>query len=279
MRPTLTVFVLAALLFAPSPGVAQTTPAEGSSPPDPPARRPAFLLDRSEEDWSFLRDESQRANFWDPIKYVPLNRDGTWYITFGGEFRPFYEFYRNNNWGAGPQDENGFFLNRVMFHADTHAGRRARFFVEVKSGVEVNREGGPRPTDEDKLDLHQAFVDLNLLYRNDRPTYRLRLGRQELNYGDGSLISFREGRNVRRGYDGLKLSARVSSWEVDAFAVRPVQTKAGYFDDGPEPGQTLWGVYAASQCDVAPFFGRIETYYIGLDRKRVRESSSMRPTS
>ncbi len=28
---------------------------------------------------------------------------------------------------------------------------------DIKSGIEVGREGGPRPPDEDRLELHQAF--------------------------------------------------------------------------------------------------------------------------
>jgi hypothetical protein len=55
------------------------------------------------EDWSFLRDPSRRHDAWDAIKFVPLRADETWYLTLGGERRPFYERYDHYNWGAGPR--------------------------------------------------------------------------------------------------------------------------------------------------------------------------------
>ena len=81
-------------------------------------------------------------------------------MTLGGEFRPFFEFYDGYNWGAGPEDNNGYYLQRVMFHADVQMAERARAFVELKSGVETGRVGGPRPPDEDRLDVNQAFIDI-----------------------------------------------------------------------------------------------------------------------
>ena len=70
----------------------------------------------------------------------------------------FMNFYRNYNWGLGPQDDNGYYLNRFIGHADFHFGRQMRVFFELKSGVVAGRNGGPRPSqDEDKLDLKSAF--------------------------------------------------------------------------------------------------------------------------
>ena len=39
------------------------------------AERPAFQTLRYNEDWSFLQDSSRRADWLDPVKFVPL--DGT----------------------------------------------------------------------------------------------------------------------------------------------------------------------------------------------------------
>ena len=53
-------------------------------------------------------------------------------------------------------------LRDGMFHADLHMTKRARAFVEFKSGVETGRVGGPRASDEDRLDVNQAFVDIRI---------------------------------------------------------------------------------------------------------------------
>jgi hypothetical protein len=237
--------------------------------PAPEPERPAYRQQRSDEDWSFLRDESRRRDWWDPIKFVPLRTDETWYLTLGGEFRPFYERYHHYNWGAGPDDETGFYLERLMLHADVRMGARARVFVEVKRGVELGRVGGPRPPDEDRLDVNQAFVDVRL-GPGRGPGITLRLGRHEMDYGDGSLVSHREGPNVRRGYDGPKVMVGLRAWRLDAFVVRPVETDPGVFDDGPERGQRFWGVYASAQRPLPGPFGRPELYYLGVVREGAR---------
>ena len=106
------IALLPVLLLLASPCFAQSLPTETPATARAP-QRPAYNLDRSEEDWQFLQDPSQREDFWDPLKYIPLAREG-WYLTAAGEIRPFYEIYHNYNWGAGPQDRNGYYLQRIM---------------------------------------------------------------------------------------------------------------------------------------------------------------------
>jgi hypothetical protein len=190
-------------------------------------------------------------------------------VTFGGEFRPFVEFYRNHNWGAGTEGDDGFYLQRFMAHADVRIGGRTRALVELKSGVERGRAGGPRPPDEDRFDINQAFIDVRIGSR-EKNHVTFRLGRQELDYGDGSLVSYREGPNVRRGYDGPKVMVRVAQWQVDSFVFRPVETDPGFFDDGWEDAETFWGVYAMTQRSVPRIRGRPQMYYLGLKREGVR---------
>ena len=93
----------------------------------------------------------------------------------------------------------------------------------------------------------------------------LRAGRQELAYGSSRLISAREAPNVRLSFDGVKAILNVSGWRVDAFAVKPVRTKPGVFDDDPDPNQNFWGLYAVTPVSWLPG-GNVDLYYLGLDR-------------
>ncbi|HYL98619.1 MAG TPA: alginate export family protein, partial [Blastocatellia bacterium] len=95
----------------------------------------------------------------------------------------------------------------------------------------------------------------------------IRVGRQELNYGDGSLLAIRE-LNVRREFDGIKLLFRPEGWSVDAFAMRPVSIKPGFFDDPPDHEQTLWGVWANTTKNLPKLVTQLDVYYLGLDRKK-----------
>jgi hypothetical protein len=231
--------------------------------PETPAHA-AFKTLRYDEDYSYLRDPPRRTEALDALKYIPLNGDGTSYLTLGGEVRERYEYFQNYRWGEGPQDKDGYLLQRYMLHADAHFGSQFRVFAQLKSGLETDRNGGPRSADRDDLDPHQLFFDVKLFSAND-PSLTLRVGRQELAYGSSRLISVREAPNVRQSFDGGKAILKLASWRVDAFAVRPVETKPGVFDDGPDPHREFWGLYAVTPVAFLPG-GNADVYYLGLER-------------
>jgi len=145
---------------------------------------PLYRQDSSEEDWSFLCDPSKRKDGLDAIKYVPLG-PGSWYLSLGGELRGQYELYRDDLWGLIPNTPNGWYLNRVLGHADFHFGARFRVFAELGSGLEFGRKGGPKPFDENKLDFGQAFFEYTPWIFKDAESapISIKVGRQELHYG------------------------------------------------------------------------------------------------
>jgi hypothetical protein len=162
-------------------------------------------------------------------------------------------------------------LQRVMLHADVHLGPRVRVFTQLKSGLAEGRTGGPRPTDRDDLDLHQAFIDVTL---GTQPTLTLRAGRQEFAFGSSRLISVRDGPNVRQSFDGLRALLRAGAWRVDGFVTLPVRTERGVFDDDPDTQRLFWGVYAVHHLPLLPA-GHIDLYYLGLNREEARFDQGM----
>ena len=211
-----------------------------------------------------MREESLMADWSDRLKYIRLGAREGWYMSVGGDIRPYYERFRNEEWGGQPQDLNGFFLQRYMLHADVNFGSNVRVFSQLKSNHENGRKGGPRGSDEDKFDLHQAFADIKW-NASPRRSFILRAGRQELQYGSARLISVREGPNVRQSFDGVRVLTRVQDWQIDGFAVRPVQTNLGYFDDSPDHKRALWGVYAVRPTSFV-LARNIDVYYLGFSR-------------
>ena len=206
-----------------------------------PEPRRTYGLLAENEDWSFLADPSLRTDFWDPIKYIPLGCVGC-YVSLGGEIRQAFELNGNNYWGLQP-NMNTFLLQRYMPHSDWHLGKKYRVFVQLKSGLESFRFGGPRPIDEKRLDFEIAFLEVG---NTDKKNWAvLRVGRQELNYGSGRLVSVREGPNVRQSFDGVKIRGKAGQWYVDAWAVRPDLDEFGYFDNAPDSAVAFWGVYAS----------------------------------
>jgi Alginate export len=240
-----------------------TAHAQSGNAGDPAIPDRSYQLLREDENWTFLRDRALRQDFWDPIKYIPLrNRADDWYLTIGGEAREVWEQIGNDNWGQQPY-MNGYLNGRYMLSLDAHYGKHARSFVELKSGLNSYRIGGPRPVDEKKLDFQAGFLELGT--SKGANSIALRVGRQELEYGSGRLMDVREGPNVRLSFDGFMVKSKIDSWQIDGFAVRPDLDNPGFFDNAPNHAVAFWGVYATR---TLPRKMSLELYYLGLDRRQ-----------
>jgi hypothetical protein len=227
-----------------------------------PAPDRSYKLLRSDEDWCFLRDKNLRSDFWDPIKYIPLRKtDKNWFGTFGGEARETWEQIGNDNWGQSPI-MNGYLNERYMAYADLHYGPHVRTFLELKSGINSFRAGGPRPIDEKRLDFQSGFLEVG--GETSWGSVHLRAGRQELEYGSGRLVDVREGPNVRLSFDGFLMRTKIHAWQVDGFAMRPDEDKPGFFDNAPDHTVGFWGTYATGPI---PDKMQLDLYYLGQDRK------------
>jgi hypothetical protein len=257
---------------------------------------PRYRLLREDEDWSYLADPQMRGHDWaDGLKYIPLGKREHWYLTLGGDAREWFEYFKNENWGVLPfppadadqieAANNGYLLQRYMFHGDFHLGTRMRAFGQLKSSLQNGRTGGPRPIiDTDELDVNQAFLDVHLLLNREKaPMVTLRTGRQELFFGAARMVGNREGPNVRLPFDGFRVILRTRTWRIDTFAVRPVITLGkgvryppaprnpdleparGYFDDRSDKDQKFWGAYATGSVRPLPF--TLDLYYFGQTRK------------
>jgi hypothetical protein len=252
-----TLMILVVVSLAPPLLRGQAVPTTES-----PAPVRVYHLLREDDDWSFLADPAERQEFWDPIKYIRLRSDrNDWSLSIGGEAREVWEQIGNDNWGQQPF-MNAYLNERYMLYFDVHYGKHVRSFVELKSGLNSYRAGGPRPIDEKKMDFQAAFLEVGT--GSERKWIKFRAGRHEMEYGSGRLIDVREGPNVRLSFDGFKVKAGVASWQIDGFAVRPDVDKPGFFDNAPNHSVGFWGVYGVRPLKKNIF---LDTYYLGLDRK------------
>lgn len=229
---------------------------------------PAYQPLRYDEDFRFLRNSGPSNDPLDAVKFIPLGLAPDAWLSLGGESRTRYEYFDHTLWGQGPQDNNGFWLQRTMLHADLHFSDTVRLFTQLKSGLEGGREGGPRPPDEDWLDLNQAFVDVRTK-PSALTALTLRVGRQELGFGSSRIISYREGPNVRQSFDGGRAILASTAGRTDVFWVSPVETRLGTFDDRTDATQKLWGIYFVRPLPAAPG-AHVDLYYLGYTNARAR---------
>lgn len=226
-------------------------------------KEPAFKPLRYEEDFSYLRNDSTLTPY-EKIKFAPLSKSKLCYISFGGDVRYQYFHIKNENWGDAPGDKDGFLFSRLLLHADLHAGRHFRSFVQLQSSM-ANGKAETSPVDEDPLELHQAFVDLFFnLNKKSRITFRA--GRQEMAYGSQRLIAVRDGPNNRQSFDGLKLILAGKDYKTDLFTTRYVKAKKGLFNDGFNKDIKFWGAYITK--NKVPVLQNVDVYYLGLWKRR-----------
>ncbi len=232
---------------------------------------PPYKLLRAEEDYTYLAsDEDQRyeADWFDPIKYIPLAGDGAVYLTVGGELRPRFELFDNRDWtAAGAED---FYSQRISVHASVRFGPRFRIFSELFHGY----NGGEKEFAEfDELDWHQGFAELTSRVPGSGQL-TLRLGRQELAFGAARLVGLREGPNIRRSFDAAQAIYAVNDISVKAFYGREVRPEFHLFDndfvlfDSDSGNPELWGLY--SQFRIPGDVGPMEAYYLGFQADSAR---------
>lgn len=215
---------------------------------------------RYDEDYSGLEADTSHG-WYSRMKYLPLSRSGNTWLSFGGELRYQYFYFKNEDWGDAPEDKNGYILTRYLGHADLHAGKHFRAFVQLQSSLAAGKTQPPSPVDENQLDLHQAFFDV-IMPLNNRRSLALRVGRQEMMFGSQRLVSVREAPNNRQAFDAVKLMYETKRLKADAFYAYYVTARKEIFDDKPGSDIRFWGAHAAfSQL---PFFHNIDAYYFGL---------------
>ncbi len=152
--------------------------------------------------------------------------------------------------------------------------RHVRVFTEIQSGLEAGRTGGPRPTDEDRLEFHQVFAEFRT--GSSPHLFSLRVGRQEVAFGSGRLISASEGRNVRQSFDAIRPIVRLGCWTWNAMLAKLVAVEPGAFDDSHVPGHTFGGLGFIRTSPKRPGAGA-SGYYLRLHRRAARFDQGTAP--
>lgn len=163
-------------------------------------------------------------------------------VTLGGQVR--FRFEQRDpiayaDVAATPPDEmttdQDVTLTRIRLHLRISLHDAIEIFIQPQDQRTWGDEASVL-SDETNLDLHQGYVEVgNLLTEG----LSLKVGRQELSYGDQRLVSPLDWSNVGRAWDAAKLRYASGSWWAEAFfaVVREVL--------GADDDHDFWGVYAS----------------------------------
>jgi hypothetical protein len=216
------------------------------TPPPPPAPFPGFLNE-------YLRKNDPYMNQWDFGGNARIRTEVKEGFAIQGVTGPVASLdFRNNP--ANTSDE--YFMERIRFHAG-YTSKWWSAYVEGRSSLEQSDERfayannpavpgtiktrGDGP-ESDFLDLHQAYLTIG---NHKEFPISLKVGRQEMIYGEERLIGAFGWNNIGRVFDAVKVRWQNEWFGADFFASRPVIPEDGKFN--VENDYDLFsGMYATS---------------------------------
>lgn len=193
-------------------------------------------------------------------------------VSVGGRLREQFEHFRNREFGQVAPRRDSYLLHRLQLRGEARLGDDVEGVVEFVNALTIDQDTPIAPIDEDRFDLLRAHVDWTPSF-DTLPDLRARIGRQELLLGRGRLVSTREGPNLRRAFDGARLTigagpeARTGA-TFDVFALAPVDPGRRVFDDKTTDDEWLFGGQVSAPIG-AELLG--ELYYLG----RTRDDASL----
>ena len=229
---------------------------------------PPFNGLRFDEDYAFLQNDSAKKNLYRQLKFIPLDKSESVYVSFGGEIRQEFDAFRNEDWGIRKLDQNNFYLQRYNLHADLHIGNQLRVFSQLRSALEYGRKDGPRPIDQDNMNIQNLFAEYSFLHTINEKLY-VRFGRQEMLFGSQRLIAVRDGPNLRFAFDAARIGYRKNNVTVDAIAASDIKVNTGIFDNKRSKEINLWGLYSTINFKRMPKTS-IDLYYLGIHHSNAR---------
>ncbi len=223
--------LLGACLATTAAASAQTN--QPAASPSATATTPAKTTPASQgliNDW--LREQSAEFKKWD----------------LGGQVRVRYEarenagFVANRDFTRNLDNSNDYVLFREKIHLGYTPASWLNLYVEGRDASSHSDKRNPSP-DEDAFDLHQASVSLG-----DPKMFPLllKVGRQELLYGDERFVGIGDWSNTGRSFDAAKLRFENSFFWVDAFSGRVVVPYDEHFNQSNDY-DWFSGVYASSR--------------------------------
>ena len=148
---------------------------------------------------------------------------------------------------------------------ETGFGFSLKFRAVSKPDVPEDRA----EVDEDRLDLHQLFLDISPFSSSSKRILRSVSAVRKSSSVLSRFFNYRERPNLRLSHDAVKIMAKAGRMDFTAFAGRPVQIDRDYFDNNSGNEHSFWGLYSVTEVDWT-FPQKVDLYYIGLNREQAR---------
>ena len=166
---------------------------------------------------------------------APLGVDGqlTPWLQVRGEFRARVEGFT----GAGFADNSdAYWMDRFRLNATASPTTSMKLVVQIQDARAFDKTAGSQ------LVPLRDTLDLRLAYGEFGSTNTVRIGRQELVFGEQRLLGHVSWLNTARSFDGARVTLKRAGLQLDAFAASVVTIQPDAFDKSGA-GNGLYGAY------------------------------------
>lgn len=234
------------------PVVVQYAPPAKPKKPAPSPYKGVFY----DNDFSYLdKPGAVKDDYYELLKRLHVTPQVV--LDIGGEYRNQFKHEDRRSLFVGvpttPRTDN-YDLSRLRLYADATYGGWLRGYVEFIDAYSAYEDLPPLSIDEDRTDLLNAFGEVLLLSKASGRELKLRVGRQELLYGEQRLVSPLEWGNTRRTFEGIKLISSTDLWTHEIFWTRPVVVDDVRFN----------------RADQSQWFGGFHSTYKGFENLTIR---------
>jgi hypothetical protein len=169
---------------------------------------------------------------------APLAVDGqlTPWLQLRGEFRARVEGFSG---GGFADNSDAYWMDRFRLNATVTPSTSMKFVVQLQDARAFTKTTGSQLVPlRDTLDLRMAYGEFG-------SANSVRVGRQELAFGEQRLIGHLNWLNTARSFDGGRLTLKRKGLQFDAFAASVVTIQPDAFDKSGY-GNSLIGVYLST---------------------------------
>jgi hypothetical protein len=229
-----------------------------------------YGTDRSQEDWTFLRDPTLSDDFFDPLKFIPFNNAKTVYLTLSGDERLKNWYETKPFLGQQKPYDSGRFTNRSILGADLHLGDYLRVYGELLNGDAAGWAGyGYNQTYRKTLDVQQLYAEVKVPIAGAQTG--LMLGRQEFLDAPNYVLFARETPDVPLSWNGARAYAIWPRIRFDLFDFVQTNTNpTDAFADTENYSARLYGAYSSWAVPDFSFLGQpghvfLDLFYLGYE--------------
>jgi Alginate export len=162
------------------------------------------------------------------------------WLRLNGEYR--FRFEGLGGSAFRPDADDGYVLGRARVNTTIIPTNWMKLQFQGQDSQVWGRNPKPdAPPFEDTFDVRQAFVEFGNV---ESSKLGLRVGRQELFFGEQRLVGHLNWTNTARSFDAVRASYRRKDFRIDAFAASVVNLRDGAFNRRTD-GNNLHGVYSS----------------------------------